>query len=122
LSITLTRWKLDEIGAAYRAMAAAGYRPAAPSNGFGNIVIPLAETDIDQEMRSYAERFVEEEDSDRYWAGCTHGEFLRAAVWTLEAFRLMNGGRFWGTDERGAVLVPTLLRMAADEYERAQAE
>jgi hypothetical protein len=120
--IALSRWKLDEIGAAYRAMAEAGYRPAAPSDGFGNITVPLPETDIDQEIRAYAERFVEEEDSDRYWAGCTHDEFLRAAVWTLEAFRLMNGGRFWGDDPRGPALVPTLLRMAADEYERAQAE
>jgi hypothetical protein len=120
--MTLTRWKLDTIGEAYRAMGEVGYRPAAPSDGLGNIVVPLAETDIDQEIRSYAERFEEEEDSDRYWAGCTHGEFLRAAIWTLEAFRLMNGGRFFGENERGASIVPAFLRMAADEYERAVAE
>jgi hypothetical protein len=122
MAITVTRWKLAEIGAAYRAMAEVGYRPAAPSDGFGNITVPLAETDIDQEVQQYARRFVDEEESDTYWAGCTHGEFLRAAVWTLEAFRLMNGGRFWGDDERGPTLVPTLLRMAADEYQRAEAE
>jgi predicted GTPase len=94
--ITLTRWKLDEIGAAYRAMAEAGYRPAASSDGLGNIRMPTPELNMDHEIRSYAERFVKEEDVDRYWAGCTHGEFLEAAVWTLEAFRLMNGGRIWG--------------------------
>lgn len=67
----------------------------------------------------------------RIAAGVTDYDLLRAAVFTLEAFRLMNAGRFWlddlGDDEdeqhapaaqRGRAIVPSLLRAALAEYER----
>lgn len=99
--------KLERIAEAYKMMAKLGYRPAAPSDGFGGFTVPHAELDVDTEAREYARRFVAEEDTDSYWAGCTHYEFNRAAVLALEAFRLMNAGRFWGLDHgKGPELVP----------------
>lgn len=104
-------------------MAELGYRPAAPSDGLGGITVPYAELEVDVEAREYARRFLAEEESDSYFAGCTDYTFNRAAVLALEAFRLMNAGRFWGLDEEnGPELVPALLRKAAEEYERALRE
>ena len=115
-----SKWGLDRIREAYQAMADLGYRPKAPSDGFGNITVPLRELDLEDEVRRYSEDFTAEEDKGQYWAGCTDGSSMKAAVWALEAFRLMNSGIFWDRDgEKGRQLVPTLLRMAAEEYERA---
>jgi hypothetical protein len=115
--------KLERLAEAYLMLAELGYRPAAPSDGFGGITVPHAELEVSIEAREYARRFVAEEDSDRYYAGCTDYTFNRAAVLALEAFRLMNGGSFWRhDDERGPKLVPALLRKAAEEYERAVRE
>lgn len=100
-------------------MAELGYRPAASSDGFGNIT---SETQLDEESERYAENFMREEDSDHYFAGCTDARTVKAAVWTLEAFRLINGGQFWSDRPEGATLVPRLLHLAADEYERAVRE
>jgi hypothetical protein len=113
--------KLERFAEAYKMMAELGYRPAAPSDGFGNVTVPRAELDLDAEARAYAERFAAEEDTDQYWAGCTHYEFNRAALLALEAFRLMNSGRLWvGHEEnpKARGLVPAMLRKAAEEYER----
>jgi hypothetical protein len=112
--------KLERLADAYKMMAALGYRPAAPSDGFGSITIPEAELEVEIEAREYAHRFVAEEDTDHYFAGCTDYVFNRAAVLALEAFRLMNAGRCWrrGSDT-GPELVPARLRQAAAEYERA---
>ncbi len=40
----------------------ARYRPAAPSDGFGNITVPEDELDLDAEARAYAERWSREEE------------------------------------------------------------
>ena len=110
----------ERFAEAYKMLAELGYRPDAPSDGLGNITVPYTELDLDAEAREYARRFEEEEDTGHYWGGCTDYRFNRAAVLALEAFRLMNAGRFWGPDdETGAGLVPALLRKAAEEYERA---
>jgi hypothetical protein len=109
--------KLERFAEAYRMMAELGYRPAAPSDGFGGIVVPLPELEVSVEAREYAQRFAEEEDSGQFWAGCTDYTFNRAAVLALEAFRLMNGGR-----PENPELVPAMLRKAAEEYERALRE
>ncbi len=98
---------------AYRGMASLGYRPAAPSDGFGGITVPKRELEVDIEGREYGQRFLREEDEGLYLAGCTDFRSLRAAIWALEAFRLMNAGNFGGK-----TIVPRLLRMAAEEYER----
>lgn len=103
----------QRLAEAYRAMASLGYRPAAPSDGFGGITVPERELELDVEAREYGQRFLKEEDNGVYWAGCTDFRSLRAAIWALEAFRLMNAGSFGGE-----AIVPRLLRMAAEEYER----
>jgi len=115
--------KLRRLASADMVMAALGYRQQAPSDGFGTITTPLQELDPDYEAVAYARRFIAEEDTDQYWAGCTHFEFNRAAVWALEAFRLMNAGRLWVGEspkqaEHARGLVPKLLQLSADEYER----
>lgn len=121
--MSVSKFAQDRISRAYRAMAAAGYRPAAPSDGLGNITVPLEQMNLDAECISYAERWKTEEDTDHFYTGCTDGTSLVAAVWALEALRLMNAGRFWSADSvTGRNLVPTLLRKAADEYERAHRE
>jgi hypothetical protein len=117
--------KLQRIAEAYKMLAELGYRPAAPSDGFGGITVPYAELEVDIEAKEYARRFVAEENTNRYDAGCTAYTFNRAAVLALEAFRLMNSGRFWVLDDvdgKGPKLVPALLRKAAEEYERAVRE
>ena len=115
--------KLERFAEAYKMMAELGYRPAAPSDGYGGITIPSAELEVDIEAREYAEWFAAQEDTGEFPAGCTDYTSNRAAVLAFEAFRLMNAGLFWGSDtENGPKLVPTLLRMAAEEYERAMRE
>jgi hypothetical protein len=103
-------------------MAELGYWPAAPSDGCGGITVPSAELEVGIEAREYAQWFAAQEDIGAFPAGCTDYTSNRAAVLAFEAFRLMNAGLFWGSDENGPKLVPTLLRMAADEYERAMRE
>ena len=105
--------KWQRMAEAYRGMASLGYRPAAPSDGFGGITVPERELEVDIEGREYSQRFLQEEDKGVYRAGCTDFRSLRAAIWALEAFRLMNAGSFGGE-----TIVPRLLRMAAEEYER----
>jgi hypothetical protein len=115
-----SNWGQGRIREAYQAMAELGYRPKAPSDGFGNITVPLSQLDLEAEVRRYSEDFTAEEDKGLYQAGCTNGSSMKAAIWTLEAFRLMNGGIFWDLDDdKGRQLVPKLLRMAAEEYEQA---
>lgn len=114
--------KIERITEAYQMMAELGYRPGAPSDGFGGITVPNAELEVDVEAREYAQRFLAEEESDSYLAGCTDYTFNRAAVLALETFRLMNAGRFWGLEENGPELVAALSRTAAQEYERAVRE
>lgn len=108
-----SREKWERMTEAYRGLASLGYRPAAPSDGFGGMIIPERELDVDIEGREYGQRFLKEEDSGVYSAGCADFRFLRAAIWALEAFRLMNAGGFGGE-----TIVPKLLKMAAEEYER----
>lgn len=99
---------------AYKAMVELGYRPAAPSDGVGNITVPVEELQPDIEAREYARRFMRDEDNGgMFFLGCTDYRFVRAVVWTLEAIHLMNAGTI--PDE---TLVPQLLRMAVHEYER----
>ena len=115
--------KQERFAEAYKMLAEFGYRPAAPSDGFGGITVPARELDLDIEAREYARRFEAEEDTDHYFGGCTDYVSNRAAILALEAFRLMNGGRFWDRDDpKGPTIVPGMLRKAAEEYERALRE
>jgi hypothetical protein len=110
---------VEQFAKGYKILAELGYRPAAPSDGFGNITVPVAELDLEVEARAYAQAF-EAMDQAMVWeAGCTDARLAAGAVLVLEAFRLMNGGMPWGRDDApGELLIPRLLRRAAEEYER----
>lgn len=100
----------QQVADTYRRMAAqARYRPAAPSDGFGTIVVPLADLDIDSEARAYAQRFIAEEDEQEFWLGCPGFGDRPALVLLVEAARALCG-----TD---TALAARLARMAADELD-----
>jgi hypothetical protein len=106
----LTRPELEQIEAAYRAMAReARYRPAAPSDGLGNITVPEAELDLDAEARGYAERWWAEEDEGTFLIGCANWSERVAMIYAVEAARLCCGG----FDSRRYAL--RLLQMAVRE-------
>jgi hypothetical protein len=67
----------------------ANYYPDAPSDGFGNIT---GKIDVTQEAKSYALRFLEEEESRSFWLGCPDFSHREALVFTVEAARSINGG------------------------------
>lgn len=73
---------------AYLQMAEkARYRPQAPSDGFGHITVPLAELDIDEEARTYAQSFWDAEDEHWFYLGCSNYSQRTAMVYLIEAAR-----------------------------------
>ena len=91
------------------------YRPAAPSDGFGNIQMSaedLRDPEIlDREATKYALRFLAEDDRMEYAMGCPHGDFNKAFFYAIEVARLLCGGV---GAERPAI---ELLKMAIEEIE-----
>jgi hypothetical protein len=78
----------EQVVEAYLLMAErARYRPAAPSDGFGHITVPLAELDIDEEAREYAQRFWDQEDDKWWFIGCANFAQRKAMVYLVEAAR-----------------------------------
>jgi hypothetical protein len=107
--------KLQRFYEAYLLMAEhARYRPAAPSDGFGNIQLTseqLRDTHrLQQEAIAYALEFDEEENTDKFWIGCSDYKTNRAFVWSIEAARLLASG---DADEKAIVL----LEMALEEVQ-----
>jgi hypothetical protein len=104
---------LEQIKSAYREMAAkARYRPAAPSDGFGNITASYAQLNLEEEAQSYAKRWRKETDSCNFFIGKDEGYTRRAMIYSVEAARNMCGGRF------GDKVALRLLKMAVAEMER----
>jgi hypothetical protein len=87
----------------------ANYRPAAPSDGFGHIMLTDEQLDdqniFDKEAEAYAEAF-NKENLD-FHIGCCSLCHLRALVYMIEAARTLCGGK--------EALTQKLLRMAAKE-------
>lgn len=107
----------EQIEDAYRAMATeAKYRPAAPSDGFGNLAVPDDELDLDAEARDYATRWWSEEDAGRFHIGSADFPTRKAMIYAVEAARLMAGGR--GSER----YVQKLLQLALDDIGRVIAE
>ena len=107
----------EQIENAYRTMATeAKYRPTAPSDGFGHIVVPDDELDLDAEARDYALRWWSEEDDGRFDIGSADFTTRKAMIFAVEAARLMAGG---ASNERHAA---KLLRLALEEIEGVIAE
>jgi len=81
---------LAQVNAAYRAMAEF-YRPMAPSDGFGNLLVPFEELDLDAEASEYEQRWTREEDAGSYHAGCPNRPDRPALIFTVEAARCICG-------------------------------
>jgi|GEM_PF-6671476 len=98
---------------AYKAMATqAGYRPAAPSDGFGNIPFPQEELDLDAEAVDYADRWGNEEDSGDFHVGSANFATRPAMMYSVEAARLLASGA------DGNEHAERLLRLALEELEQ----
>ena len=100
---------------AYRRMAEeVRYRPAAPSDGFGNITVDLAELDLDEEARTYARDFLDAENTSTFFIGCSNFDTQHAMIFALEACRLLCG------PDDGFKRAATLLEMAKRAIEAKQ--
>ncbi len=102
----------EQIEDAYRRMALeVHYRPAAPSDGFGNITIPVDELDLDAEAAQYAHEWWAQEDTGSFTIGCADYPTRKAMIYALEAARLCCAG---GNSPEFA---ERLLRLALQELE-----
>jgi len=77
----------------YRAMAALPrpYRPGAPSDGYGNITVPLDQLDLDTEALEWATRLSAETDSRQFYIGVPDYSLNRAFAYALEIARACCG-------------------------------
>lgn len=103
---------LEQLRRAYLTMARqARYRPAAPSDGLGNIACPLEELDIETEASDFAADWWEQEESGQYSIGCPDWHDRVAMVYAIEAARACCAG-----DRRELAL--DLLKLATRELQR----
>jgi hypothetical protein len=88
--------KLMRYAETYLMMARTKYRPAAPGDGFGAIMLSdeqLADADrLYLEAVKYAVTFCREEDSNRFYIGCSNFSTNRAFILSIEAARLLASG------------------------------
>lgn len=83
----------SQLMAAYKRMAReASYRPAAPSDGFGNITIDIDSLNLHEEAEAYAHSWWKEEDIGKFWTGCADFEMRESMVYAIEAARLCCAG------------------------------
>ena len=91
--MNITKSQYREIMAAYRTMATvARYRPAAPSDGFGNITRPEKELNLDREAEIYASRWWKEENGQRFNVGVCYADTRSVLVYAIEAARELCAG------------------------------
>lgn len=108
---------VTQIADAYKRMATeARYRPEAPSDGFGNITMPLEELDLDAEANAYAQRWWDQEEEATFLLGCANHRDRPPMIYALEAARLCCSG---GDSPRFAL---QLAKMAVAELEQQLAE
>ncbi|GAA1714386.1 hypothetical protein GCM10009809_08210 [Isoptericola hypogeus] len=103
-----------QVASTYARMAGLGYRPAAPSDGFGNITVPLAELDLHAEAERYARAWLAQEHGQDFTIGCPSYEDRPALVLAIEAARVICGSC---GDPRARAVAARLLRTAADEVD-----
>jgi hypothetical protein len=96
------------------------YRPQAPGDGFGHVLLSkkqCKEQDrLEREALDYGKRFRAEEDTRSFHIGCSDYRTNKAFMWTIEAARQLASG----TD--GDKTAIRLLKMAIKEARRAQLE
>lgn len=94
----------------YKRMAKeARYRPAAPSDGCGNISVHSSLLDLNAEALTYAADWLKEEERMDYFLGCPDYLDRPALIFIVEAARALNGV------DHG--LAARLLRLALAEIE-----
>jgi hypothetical protein len=102
----------EQIRSAYKEMASqARYRPAAPSDGLGNITVSEAQLNLEREAADYANHWWNEEDRCVFNIGCCDFPSRRATIYAIEAARNMCAGR------GGDTTALALLKMAVAEME-----
>jgi hypothetical protein len=111
----MTEWRFERYRTAYLEMAKqARYRPAAPSDGCGNIELDedeLRDPDrVQREARQYALAFVAKDDKMEYPMGCPDGRGNRAFCYAIEAATLLCAAE--------PVIATKLLQMAVAEIAR----
>jgi hypothetical protein len=89
----------------------AKYRPAAPSDGMGNITVPIENLNLHKEAHTYAERWVEDEDGFNFFIGSGDYQTREALIFTVEAARNLCAGRL------GDHVALKLLKLAIKEVE-----
>lgn len=104
---------------AYLMMALrARYRPAAPSDGFGNIQLTIEQCGqterLLRESIDYAVRFDKEEDTRDFGIGCSNFATNRAFVFAIEAARVLASG------DDGDATALQLLQLAVEEVKAAE--
>jgi hypothetical protein len=80
----------EQLASAYRRMAGF-YRPCAPSDGLGNISVPIRELDLSTECNDYATGWWTEENDGIFHIGCPGKNDRPALVYTIEAARNICG-------------------------------
>lgn len=104
----------EQVADAYRTLARLRYRPAAPSDGFGNITVPEHKLNLEREVMGYADHWWEEEEAGKYRIGCPHYSLRPAMILVIEAARLMCGA------PKNRQLIKSLLREAVRAVEDAE--
>jgi hypothetical protein len=105
-----------QIESAYDAMAKnAKYRPAAPSDGMGNITVPEEELNLTEEAVEYTRKWWKEEDDQSFHVGCCDYSTRPATIFAIEAARNMCAG------VGGQTTALRLLKMAVRELETVTA-
>jgi hypothetical protein len=102
---------------AYKLMATrAKYRPQAPGDGMGNVLLSREQASdparLDKEAVAYARAFAAEDDERTFCIGCCDFRSSRAFVFVIEAARQLASG-----DEGNATAVK-LLKMAIHDINR----
>jgi len=91
----VSAYHIPKVEDTYRLMASeARYRPAAPSDGLGNITVPIDQLDLDEEARRYALRHLTEESGQNYWIGLTGGSDVGTQPLIIEAARSLCAGEY----------------------------
>jgi hypothetical protein len=114
----IAQGSLMRFAQAYLMMARARYRPAAPSDGFGNIQLTKDECN-DQDLLyleavRYAAAFKRDEDGMSFDIGCSNFETNRAFMLSIEAARLLAGGG----DEKAVRLLELAINEITDANKR----
>jgi hypothetical protein len=87
------------------------YRPMAPSDGFGNITVPIEELDINREAHEFAIEWWAQENEGSFWIGYVDFQFRPALVYSILAMRLLAGA----FEKQDVIKSMTLLVMAMRE-------